>query len=156
MPDLEGRGFKIAHDQHGPPIDPDRGDRVASPGALARVRAYHGARFPALAGAPLNEARVCQYENSTNGDFLIDRHPRRPNVLLVGAGSGHGFKHGPEVGRYAAELLTGKLKKGSALLAGHQGRTAEPRGALRAIDVSAKARSRRRSAPTRRRTCRGT
>jgi sarcosine oxidase len=30
--------------------------------------------------------------------------------LLVGAGSGHGFKHGPEVGRYAAELLTGKLK----------------------------------------------
>ena len=24
MPDLEGRGFKIAHDKHGPPIDPDR------------------------------------------------------------------------------------------------------------------------------------
>ena len=40
MPDLEGRGFKIAHDKHGPPIDPDRGDRVASPGALADVRAY--------------------------------------------------------------------------------------------------------------------
>jgi sarcosine oxidase len=34
--------------------------------------------------------------------------------LLVGAGSGHGFKHGPEVGRYAAELLTGKLKKAEA------------------------------------------
>ena len=110
MPDLEGRGFKIAHDKHGPPIDPDRGDRVASPGALADVRAYMARRFPALANAPLNEERVCQYENSSNGDLLIDRHPAADNVLLVGAGSGHRFKHGPEVGRYASELLTGKLK----------------------------------------------
>jgi glycine/D-amino acid oxidase-like deaminating enzyme len=110
MPDLEGRGFKIAHDKHGLPIDPDRGDRVASPGALADVRAYLARRFPALANAPMNEERVCQYENSSNGDLLIDRHPTAGNVLLVGAGSGHGFKHGPGVGRYAAELLTGKLK----------------------------------------------
>jgi glycine/D-amino acid oxidase-like deaminating enzyme len=111
MPDLESRGFKIAHDKHGPPIDPDRGDRVASPGALADARAYMARRFPSLAGAALNEERVCQYENSSNGDLLIDRHPSASNLLLVGAGSGHGFKHGPEVGRYAAELLTGKLKK---------------------------------------------
>jgi glycine/D-amino acid oxidase-like deaminating enzyme len=68
-------------------------------------------RFPGLANAQLNEERVCQYENSSNGDLLIDRHPTASNILLVGAGSGHGFKHGPEVGRYAAELLTGKLKK---------------------------------------------
>jgi glycine/D-amino acid oxidase-like deaminating enzyme len=110
MPDLEARGFKVAHDKHGPPIDPDRGDRVASPGALADARAYLARRFPALAGAQLTEERVCQYENSSNGDLLIDRHPTASNLLLVGAGSGHGFKHGPEVGRYAAELLTGRLK----------------------------------------------
>jgi glycine/D-amino acid oxidase-like deaminating enzyme len=111
MPDIESRGFKVAHDKHGPATDPDRGDRVASPGALADVRAYLARRFPALAQAPLNEERVCQYENSSNGDLLIDLHPTANNVLLLGAGSGHGFKHGPEVGRYAAELLTGKLKK---------------------------------------------
>jgi sarcosine oxidase len=110
-PDIEGRGFKVAHDKHGPPIDPDRGDRLASPGALADARTYLARRFPALAGAQLNEERVCQYENSSNGDLLIDRHPTASNLLLVGAGSGHGFKHGPEVGRYAAELLSGKLKK---------------------------------------------
>src|SRR5688572_4718954 len=114
MPDLESRGFKIAHDKHGPPIDPDRGDRVASPGGVADVRAYMAKRFPALSNAQLNEERVCQYENSSNGDLLIDRHPTAANVLLVGAGSGHGFKHGPEVGRYAAELLTGKLKQKEA------------------------------------------
>jgi len=111
MPDLEGRGFKVAHDKHGPAVDPDRGDRQASPGSLADARGYLARRFPALAGAALNEERVCQYENSSNGDLLIDRHPAADNVLLVGAGSGHGFKHGPEVGRYASELLLGKLKK---------------------------------------------
>ncbi len=65
-------------------------------------------RWPAR---PLVESRVCQYENSSNGDLLIDRHPRWPNAFLVGAGSGHGFKHGPAVGRYAADLLAGRLAK---------------------------------------------
>jgi len=109
FPDLEGRGFKIAHDAHGPPMDPDTGDRAFSAQALADVRAFMARRFPALAARPLNEARVCQYENSSNGDFLIDRHPDWENVLLVGGGSGHGFKHGPAVGRYAADLLLGRL-----------------------------------------------
>ncbi|HEY5723889.1 MAG TPA: FAD-dependent oxidoreductase [Allosphingosinicella sp.] len=111
FPDLEGRGFKIAHDAHGPPIDPDMGDRAFSEAALADVRAFMRRRFPDLADRPLNEARVCQYENSANGDFLIDFHPEMANVLLVGAGSGHGFKHGPAVGRYAARLLEGALDR---------------------------------------------
>jgi monomeric sarcosine oxidase len=110
FPDLEGRGFKIAHDAHGPPMDPDTGDRIPSAQALADVRAFMARRFPALAGRPLSEARVCQYENSSNGDFLIDRHPTLENVFLVGGGSGHGFKHGPAVGRYAAELVMGRLR----------------------------------------------
>ncbi len=110
MPDLEARGFKIAHDQHGPPIDPDSGDRTPSPQAIADVREYIKRRFPTLANRPLVESRVCQYENSSNGDFLIDRHPQWENVVLVGAGSGHGFKHGPAVGRYAAALINGTNK----------------------------------------------
>jgi sarcosine oxidase len=110
-PDLEARGFKIAFDKHGPPIDPDKGDRIASAEGLADVRAYMARRFPAMAGAALVESRVCQYENSANGDLLIDRHPNWENAVIVGAGSGHGFKHGPEVGRYAAQLLLGSLAK---------------------------------------------
>jgi glycine/D-amino acid oxidase-like deaminating enzyme len=110
MPDLEARGVKIAHDAHGPPIDPDTGDREASAGALADVRAFMKMRFPALATPPLVESRVCQYENSSNGDFLIDRHPAWRDVWLIGAGSGHGFKHAPAVGLYAASLATQTLK----------------------------------------------
>jgi glycine/D-amino acid oxidase-like deaminating enzyme len=51
-------------------------------------------------------SEVCQYENSSNGDFLIDRHPKRSNVWLVGGGSGHGFKHGPALGAYVADRIT--------------------------------------------------
>ncbi len=63
----------------------------------------------AFVGLNSSGAEVCQYENSSNGDFLIDFHPQLKNVLLVGGGSGHGFKHGPEVGRYASGRLTGSV-----------------------------------------------
>ena len=53
------------------------------------------------------QGEVCQYENTSNGDFLIDRHPERENVWLVGGGSGHGFKHGPAVGEYVAARILG-------------------------------------------------
>jgi glycine/D-amino acid oxidase-like deaminating enzyme len=107
MPDIEARGVKFAHDTHGPEVDPDTQSRSPSAAALAKIIAFRDRRFPLLRGAPLTEARVCQYENSSNGDFLIDLHPQHANVLLVGGGSGHGFKHGPEVGRYAAARLLG-------------------------------------------------
>jgi len=111
FPDLEGRGFKIAHDEHGERFDPDTGDRRPSALGIEDVRAYLARRFPSLPARPPVESRVCQYENSSNGDLLIDRHPIWSNAFLVGAGSGHGFKHGPAVGRYAADLLAGRLAK---------------------------------------------
>jgi sarcosine oxidase len=107
FPDLEARGVKIAHDVHGPVVDPNTQSRTPSESALAEIIAFRDRRFPLLKGAPLTGAEVCQYENSSNGDLLVDFHPEVPNLLLVGGGSGHGFKHGPEVGRYAAGRLLG-------------------------------------------------
>ncbi len=77
------------------------------PRGLQAARAYLAYRFPALKEAPLLEARVCQYENTPDEDFLIDRHPQAANVWLVGGGSGHGFKHGPAVGEHVADLVLG-------------------------------------------------
>jgi glycine/D-amino acid oxidase-like deaminating enzyme len=107
LPDLEGRGFKVAPDRHGEPINPDTDERLVAAESVLAIRAFLARRFPALAAAPLLETRVCQYENTSNGDFLIDRHPDADNVWLVGGGSGHGFKHGPAVGEYVAERLAG-------------------------------------------------
>ena len=110
FPDLETRGLKFAHDQHGVEVDPDTQSRRPTEAALAEIVAYRDRRFPLLKGAQLTGAEVCQYENSSNGDFLIDLHPEWANVLLLGGGSGHGFKHGPEVGRFAAARLMGSAK----------------------------------------------
>ncbi|MGB8835886.1 MAG: FAD-dependent oxidoreductase, partial [Candidatus Acidiferrales bacterium] len=106
MPDLESRGFKVADDRHGPRVDPDTQSRVDSPEDLAAAQKFVARRFPALKNAPIVETRVCQYENTSNGDFLIDRHPDFDNVWLVGGGSGHGFKHGPSLGEYTAVRVT--------------------------------------------------
>jgi monomeric sarcosine oxidase len=107
FPDLENRGVKVAIDRHGPDFDPDLGDRVATSEGLAEVRRYLSTRIPDLKDASVLETRVCQYENTSNGDFLIDRHPEHQNMWLVGGGSGHGFKHGPMMGEYLVARLEG-------------------------------------------------
>jgi len=107
IPDVAGCGFKIAIDAHGPEFDPDIGDRDATSEGLAAVRKYLSLRAPALTDASLLGSEVCQYENTSNGDFLIDRHPTLENVWLVGGGSGHGFKHGPAVGEYVVKRISG-------------------------------------------------
>jgi sarcosine oxidase len=65
-------------------------------------------RFPDMQNAPLLQAKVCQYENSIDGDFIIDRLPEAKNAIVVGGGSGHGFKHAPAIG----ELVAGMLMQG--------------------------------------------
>jgi glycine/D-amino acid oxidase-like deaminating enzyme len=118
LPDIENRGIKLANDRHGPPADPDNEIRLVSKAAEHEARDYLRYRLPALKDAPVVEARVCQYENTCNGDFLLDRHPDWENVWLAGGGSGHGFKHGPVVGEY----LAGRIFKE---------RSPEPRFSLR-------------------------
>jgi sarcosine oxidase len=122
MPDLEGRGFKIALDRHGVRVDPDTQSRLVTKEAEEEVRRYVARRFPGLRDAPVVETRVCQYENTSSGDFLIDRHPEIENVWLVGGGSGHGFKHGPAVGEY----VVGRMLDGAI---------AEPRFSLASKDT---------------------
>jgi sarcosine oxidase len=118
MPDIEGRGLKIAFDEHGERVDPDLQSRIVSPAMTEIVKKYVARRFPALRDAPIAETRVCQYENTSNGDLLIDRHPEMENVWFAGGGSGHGFKHGPTVGEYVTgRLLDGRLAEARFSLA---------------------------------------
>ena len=117
MPDLESRGLKVALDRHGEPADPDTQSRLVTSAEIAEMRGYVARRFPSLKDAPIAETRVCQYENTSNGDFLIDRHPELNNVWFAGGGSGHGFKHGPAVGEYVAgQLVDGAVAEARFLL----------------------------------------
>jgi len=105
VPDFKGRGFKLALDRHGPPVDPDSLERIVSRDTAGHILDYAARRFPSLKGSPIIGSEVCQYTNTSNGDFLIDRHPQMDNVWLVGGGSGHGFKHGPALGEYVAARI---------------------------------------------------
>ena len=105
IPGSGRRGFKIADDTRGPAFDPTNGERVVSQETLKDIREYVAFRFPALKNAPLLETRVCQYEQTPDGNFIIDCHPNMENVWLLGGGSGHGFKHGPALGEMMAELI---------------------------------------------------
>jgi sarcosine oxidase len=108
VPNHERRGLKIADDTAGDEVNPTSLERTPTAAGLARARTILRERFPALADAPLTEARVCQYEASSDGHFLIDRHPQLENVWLVGGGSGHGFKMGPALAEHVAALVQGK------------------------------------------------
>ena len=110
IPDLDARGFKVGIDRHGESINPDALERLVSSELVHETREWIGRRFPGMANAPLVDAHVCQYENTSSGDFVIDRHPTCPTWWLVGGGSGHGFKHGPAVGRHLAELIDGRAE----------------------------------------------
>lgn len=110
FPSLEGRGFKVANDTHGPQVNISKIDRRVSKETESQTRAFLARRFPSIAESPLSETRVCQYENSSNGDFVLDQHPGLENVWLAGCGSGHGFKHGPAVGAHMAGLVQGTNK----------------------------------------------
>ena len=110
MPDLENRGLKIALDRHGERVDPDTQSRLVSQQSAEEILRYVARRFPVLRDAPIVETRVCQYENTSSGDFLVDRHPEIENVWFAGGGSGHGFKHGPAVGEYVAGQLLDETK----------------------------------------------
>jgi glycine/D-amino acid oxidase-like deaminating enzyme len=109
LPDMSARGFKFADDTRGDEIDPTTAERKPTEAGIERARRFLGERFPELAKAPLIAAEVCQYENSPDGNLIMDRHPGANNVWLLGGGSGHGFKLSPAVGEMAsAAILAGK------------------------------------------------
>ncbi|MDA0195939.1 MAG: FAD-dependent oxidoreductase [Bacteroidetes bacterium] len=104
------RGFKIAFDRRGEEIDsPSTLNRTATKNEVERARQYIGKRFNGLHGMPLIESRVCQYSDTSDGNFIFDRHPAGSNVWLLGGGSGHGFKHGPALGELLTNVFTGKV-----------------------------------------------
>jgi glycine/D-amino acid oxidase-like deaminating enzyme len=111
IPAGDVHGFKIGDDTRGPEFDPTSGERTVTAETLKAIREYLGFRFPAMKGAPLMETQVCQYENTPDNHFIIDRHPRIENVWIEGGGSGHGFKHGPVIG----EMVAGLVMKGESV-----------------------------------------
>jgi sarcosine oxidase len=100
FPDIDGAGIKVAFHRPGPRFNPDSGNREISRDQIKEAADYLQLRFPSMGRPTFRRSQVCHYENTSNGDLLIDRHPSMRNVWFAGGGSGHGFKHGPAVAEY--------------------------------------------------------
>ena len=105
--DIDGYGVKAAIDDEGPPLDPDA-NLPSTTKTEKDVRAYLSQRFPTLEHATLVRARSCRYEITADTRLIAAPHPERPNVWLVGGGSGHGLKHGPPMAERLAAAFVSK------------------------------------------------
>lgn len=105
FPDIEARGLKVAPYPDYNDFDPDHDERLTSLYQVKRTHDFVKHRFPALAAQPIVETRVCQVTNSVDGNFIVDPYPNSSNTWIIGGGSGHGFKHGPAIGAYAANRI---------------------------------------------------
>ena len=111
VPGSNFRGFKVADDSRGAPFDPTDGDRTPSPEAIETARTYMERRFPAMRGAPLIEARVCQYEQSADGHLIVDTHPEASNAWIAGGGPGTATSSGRRSGRWWPQQALGEREK---------------------------------------------
>ena len=105
--DGEIAGVKLASHVNGEQVDPDEDRRIPAQIAIDDAIRVASHRFPALSDRA-TWTQVCLYTNTPNEDFLIDYVPGLPNVAMVSACSGHGFKFTPLLGEIGAGMVTGK------------------------------------------------
>ena len=108
IPVTQQRGFKLADDTRTEALDIDSTDRIPGADRITKIKSYLRKRFPGLAGAILSEARVCQYTNTPDGNFILDYYPENQRIILAGGGSGHAYKLGPAIARHIYDLIIGK------------------------------------------------
>ena len=63
-------------------------------------------RFPAMANPKFLKHHTCVYENSIDGDFIIDKNENGKLIYLAGS-SGYGFKMGSAIGQTILDQVTG-------------------------------------------------
>jgi sarcosine oxidase len=106
FPELPGApgGVKVAFHGHGPLTTPAQIDRAVHPHEVDAMRAWLAPRMPAIAAGALRATATCMYTLTPDEHFLLDRHPRHPQLLLCSPCSGHGFKMASVVGEIMADM----------------------------------------------------
>jgi sarcosine oxidase len=104
FPPHGGSGVKIAKHHHDDQtVDPDTVGRAVSAADEALIRSALADHIPAANGRMI-AAKTCLYTVTPDHDFIIDRLPDAPNVIVASPCSGHGFKFAPVIGEILAEI----------------------------------------------------
>ncbi len=96
-------GVKVALHNAGPVIAPESDDRSVDTDRLTALQS-HVARWLPQAAGEIMLAQTCRYTCTPDHDFIVDRHPEYPQIVIGSPCSGHGFKFGILIGSILADL----------------------------------------------------
>ena len=106
FPAGERPGIKFAKHHHADAtVDPAKPTPPLDSGDEALLRAALATYVPSLNGR-LVASQTCRYTMTPDGDFIIDRLPGAPAIIVASPCSGHGFKFAPVLGEVLADLVT--------------------------------------------------
>jgi sarcosine oxidase len=104
-------GLKLATERYDATVDPDRAaDTDLAGSARSLHERYLAQHFPWVTAEPLR-VTSCLYTCTRASRFIIDQHPSHPNVWIVAACSGHGFKHSAAIGEAVAQTISGGVSE---------------------------------------------
>ncbi|XP_029651354.1 peroxisomal sarcosine oxidase-like [Octopus sinensis] len=92
---------------HGPEIHPDQRDQVDSRYTIEKSKQLVKDIFPGLEPLP-SIIETCIYTMTPDEQFVLDRHPKFPNLILGAGFSGHGFKLAPVTGKILGDMVMNK------------------------------------------------
>ena len=111
FPQLGDGGVKISEHAMGDPTTADTIRREIGPEEIEKLRRDFVARYMPAANGEVLSTGTCMYTMTPDNHFVIDRHPRHPNVVMACGFSGHGFKFAPVMGEILADLaLEGRTR----------------------------------------------
>lgn len=99
-----GDGVKVALHHDGEKAQPDGPRREVDSSEIANMRTLLRRYLPSAEGQ-LRATAICLYTKTPDENFILDRHPLYPQVLLASPCSGHGFKFSSVIGELSAMLL---------------------------------------------------
>lgn len=109
FPSLDGKSVKMASESFTERNHPDTLSREVTPDEQqAFIEEKIAGRFNHLEKKIL-QSKVCIYTVTPDSYFVVDELPDFPEVMLVSACSGHGFKHSAGLGEAIAFTLLGKI-----------------------------------------------
>lgn len=102
VPQVDVPGMKVGWHHTGSEAAPENRE-AASRAIVEGAQGWIDRLFPYLEREPL-EVQTCLYTNTPDYHFVMDHHPEHEHIVIGAGFSGHGFKFGPVLGQFLAQI----------------------------------------------------